>query len=177
MAPILSRTSIRDFTDLPVSDVTVDALLRAAMAAPSAADERPWHFVVIRDQHIRERILEINRFAHIVPQAPVAILVCGDERLQKHRGFWVQDCAAATENILVEAEKLGLGATWLGVYPIEGMVQGLRRLLNIPEHAIPFALVAVGHPGERHEPADRYDDSRVHEESWRHQVESRKRQP
>jgi nitroreductase len=166
MSPVLSRRTIREYTEQPVSDEMVCRLLKAAMAAPSAGDERPWHFVVICDRQIREKIPEIHRFAHMAPCAPVALLVCGDENLQKHFGFWVQDCAAATENILIEAQELGLGAIWLGVYPIEGRVQGFRRLLNIPEHVIPFALVLAGYPAEHKKPADRYDHSRVHRDSW-----------
>ena len=166
MDPVLSRRSIREYKDQPVSDETVHTLLKAAMVAPSAGDERPWHFVVIHDRQIKEKIPEILRFAPMAPDAPVAILVCGDENLQKHHGFWVQDCAAATEYILIEAQQLGLGAVWLGVYPVEGRVQGFRRLLDIPEHVIPFALVLVGHPAEHKKPADRYDDSRVHTNGW-----------
>jgi nitroreductase len=166
MDPVLSRRSIRAYRGQPVSDEMVHTLLKAAMVAPSAGDERPWHFVVINDQRIREKIPEIHRFAPMAPNAPVAILVCGDDNLQKHHGFWVQDCAAATENILIEAQQLGLGAVWLGVYPVEGRVQGFRRLLNIPEHVIPFALVLVGYPAEHKKPADRYDESRVHANCW-----------
>ena len=109
MDPVLSRRSVREYTAQPVPDEMVHTLLKAAMAAPSAGDERPWHFIVIDDQQIKERIPEIHRSAHMAPNAPVAILVCGDENLQKHRGFWVQDCAAATENVLIEAQQLGLG--------------------------------------------------------------------
>jgi len=166
MDPVLSRRSVREYTAQPVSDDMLHTLLKAAMVAPSAGDERPWHFVVIDDQRIKEKIPEIHRFAPMAPNAPVALLVCGDENLQKHHGFWVQDCAAATENILIEAQQLGLGAVWLGVYPVEGRVQGFRRLLDIPEHVVPFALVLVGHPAEHKKPANRYDESRVHKDSW-----------
>lgn len=166
MDPVLSRRSTQEYTDQPVSDEMVRTLLKAAMSAPSAGDERPWHFVVIRDRLVRERIPEVHRFAPMAPFAPVALLVCGDESLQKHRGFWVQDCAAATENVLIEAQLLGLGADWLGVYPVEGRVQGFRRLLNIPERVIPFALVLVGYPAQRKKPAERYDESRVHTNGW-----------
>lgn len=167
MDPVLSRTNVRDYTEQPVSDEAVSMLLKAAMAAPSADDERPWHFVVVRDRRIREKILEVHRFAHMIPQAPVALLVCGDETLQKEKGFWVQDCAAATENILIEAQQLGLGTVWLGVYPVEGRVQGLQHLFGIPQHVIPFALVAVGYPANHKQPVDRYDASRVHVDNWR----------
>jgi nitroreductase len=136
------------------------------MAAPSAEDERPWQFVVIDDQRIKQMITKAQRFAHMAPNAPVALLVCGDENLQKHRGFWGRACAAATENVLIEAQQLGLGAVWLGVNPVEGRVQGFRRLRNIPNHVVPFSLVLVGYPAECRIPADRYDESRVHTNGW-----------
>jgi nitroreductase len=167
VAPVLLRTSVNDFTEEPVSDEVVDGLLRAAMSGPTTGDQRPWHFVVIRDQAVRNKVPEIHRFAHLVPRAPVALLVCGDETLQRDRGFWVQDCAAATENILLEAERRGLGAIWLGIYPIEGLVQAFRRLINVPQHAVPFSLVALGYPVERGRTVSQYDGSRVHIDIWR----------
>jgi nitroreductase len=164
--PVLSRRSIRSYTEQPVAEETVRILLEAAMAAPSADDERPWHFIVVRDRQIREQIPDIHHYAHMVAQAPVAIVVCGDETLQKQPGCWVQDCSAATENILIEAQQLGLGAVWLGIYPVEGRVQSFRRLLKLPSHVTPLAIIAVGRPAERKEPSNRYDASRVHFDCW-----------
>jgi nitroreductase len=109
---------------------------------------------------------DIHPFAHMLPEAPVAILVCGDPTIQKHAGFWVQDCAAAMENILIEARALGLGAVWLRIYPVEGCVQNFRKLLELPPHVIPFALAPVGYPAEKSEPKCRYDESRVHFHRW-----------
>jgi len=163
---VITRTNVRRYSDQALSQDNVRKLLHAAMAADSAGDERPWHFVVIEDQGTRERIPSIHPFAHIVLQAPLAILVCGDETLQKHTGFWVQDCAAAVENILIEAQAIGLGATWLRIYPIEGRVQNFRKLLDVPPHVIPFALTAVGYPAEQNSPNGRYDPLRVHFDRW-----------
>lgn len=166
MDAVMARRSIRRYTPEPVSDGDVRRLLEAAMAAPSAGDERPWHFVVIRDRGLREQVPTVHPYSAMVPQAPVAILICGDERLEKHRGYWVQDCSAATENLLIEAVELGLGAVWLGVYPVEKRVEDFRRLLGIPPEVIPFALIAVGHPAETKPPAARYDAERVHQDRW-----------
>jgi nitroreductase len=166
MDAILSRTNVRNYSEQTVSHESVRKLLEAAMAAHSAGDERPWHFVVVEDAGTRERIADIHPFAHMVPQAPAAIFVCGDPTLQKHSGFWVQDCAAATENILIEAHSLGLGAVWLGIYPVEGRVQNFRKLLGLPPHVIPFALTPVGYPAEQNSPQWRYDESRVHFGRW-----------
>ena len=166
MDPVLSRSNVREYTTQPVADEMLRMLLKAAMAAPSAGDERPWQFVVIDDQRIKEKIPKIHRFAHMAPNAPVALLVCGDENLQKHHGFWVQDCAAATQNILLAATALGLGTVWLGVYPRMDRVDGLRRLLNLSDHIMPFALVPVGYPAEEHGPVDRYDETKVYRNGW-----------
>jgi nitroreductase len=160
------RMNIRSFTDQTVPPESLRKLLQAAMAAHSAGDERPWHFVVIEDLATRERMADIHPFAHMVPQAPIVILVCGDLTLQKYSGFWVQDCAAATENVLIEAQSLGLGAVWLGIYPIEGRVQSFRKLLALPPHVIPFALIPIGHPAESNGWKCRYDESRVHCGGW-----------
>ena len=162
----LSRINVRSFTDQAVSHESVRKLLQAAMVAHSEGDERPWHFVVVEDKATRVRIAYIHPYAHMVALAPVAILVCGDLTLQKHPGFWVQDCAAATENILIEAQSLGLGAVWLGIYPVEGRTQSFRNLFDLPSHVVPFALTPIGYPAEQNGLKDQYDQSRVHFGRW-----------
>jgi nitroreductase len=164
--PVLERRSIRRYTGKDVDEKDVRKVLEAAMAAPSAGNERPWHFVVLRDRKLLEGVMDVHPYAQMLRQSPVAVLVCGDPSLEKYKGFWVQDCAAATENMLIMATQLGLGAVWLGIYPIEERVQGLRLLLGIPQDAVPFALVPLGHPDEAKRPVDRYEDSRVHRDGW-----------
>jgi len=166
MEAILSRRSIRRYTSEPVSDDLVEELLRAAMSAPSAGNERPWHFIIIRDRRTMRSIQEFHPFARMLDEAPMAILVCGDVNLEKYHGFWVQDCSAATENILIAAQSIGLGAVWLGLHPIQERVERMQKILGIPEHVIPLSLVAVGHPAEKKAPLDRYDRSRIHQERW-----------
>jgi len=166
MQAILSRRSIRRYTDKPVSDEVVEQLLKSAMSAPSAGNEQPWHFVVIRDRQILNEIPKIHPYSGMLKEAPLAILICGDESLQKYKGYWVQDCSAATENLLIAVNALGLGGVWLGVYPIEDRVVGIRKLLGMPESVIPFALISISYPAEQKPPADRYDESRVHHDRW-----------
>ncbi len=166
MNAILSRRSIRRYTDQPVSDETIKKLLEAAMSAPSAGNEQPWHFVVIREREILNEIPSFHSYSGMLRDAPVAILVCGDEEIQKYKGYWVQDCSAATQNILIAVQAKGLGGVWLGVYPVEERVAGLRKLLGIPENVIPFALISIGYPAEEKPPADRHDASRVHHDRW-----------
>lgn len=166
MDAILDRRSIRFYTSDPVDNETITELLHCAMAAPSAGNEQPWQFVVMNDTKVLARIPEVHPYARMVPQAAAAILVCGDLNREKHKGFWVQDCSAATENLLIAVQAKGLGAVWLGVYPRMERVDGLRKLLNMPEHIVPFALVPVGHPAEQKARSDRFEPERIHYNSW-----------
>ncbi len=166
MKSILTRRSIRRFTPQPVSDEIIRELLHAAMSAPSAGNEQPWEFVVIDDRKILDEIPKVHPYAQMCREAPAAILVCGDLMRETHQGFWVQDCAAATENILIAVNDKGLGAVWVGVHPREDRVEGLRKLIELPAHIIPFALIPVGYPAEIKPPPGRFDPARVHKNKW-----------
>jgi nitroreductase len=164
--PVLSRTSCRVYTNQPVEEAKIRLLISAGMSAPSAEDERPWHFIVVRDPAIQQQLSTISVYTHIVAKAPLAIVVCGDEALQKQQGCCVLDCAAATENILLEAILIGLGSVWLGVYPIEGRIRKARSILGVPGNIIPFSIVTAGYPAEHKMPVPRYDERRVHLQRW-----------
>jgi nitroreductase len=166
MDAVLRRRSIRKYTGDRVSDEQVKRLLKAAMAAPSAGNQQPWQFVVVRDKATLATLARTSPYTAMTADAVLAILVCGDLSDERHPGFWVQDCSAAVENILIEVEELGLGAVWLGIYPIEERMDFLREALHIPDPIMPFALIAIGHPAETKPPADRYDESRIHNERW-----------
>ena len=164
--PILTRRSIRAYTTEPVADDQVERLLRAAMAAPSAGNQQPWRFVVVTERATLAAIPAFHPYARMLAQAPLAIVVCTATEGLRWPAFADQDCAAAVENILIEAAAIGLGAVWLGVHPLEERVTGLRRLLGVPDDVIPFAVVPVGHPAESREPSARFDPGRVHHERW-----------
>ena len=166
MDAILSRRSIRKYTLETVPENVIQELLEAAMAAPSASNQQPWQFVVINDRHVLDQIPSYHPYSGMVKEVGTAILVCGDLKLETSKGFWAQDCSAATENILLAAHARGLGAVWLGVYPREDRVKGLRKLLNLPDHVVPLALVPVGFPAEKKPPANRYNTARVHYYKW-----------
>lgn len=166
MDAVFKRRSIRKYTDQKVKDEVVEYLLRAAMAAPSARNRQPWEFVVIDDKDLLNKIPAIHPYAQMAAEAPVAILVCGKPNDETSQSYWVQDCAAATENILIEAATLNLGAVWCGIHPRKPREDGMRNLFGIPEDVIPFSLVVIGHPAEEKGPADRYDPARVHKNSW-----------
>jgi len=169
MDAILSRRSIRKYTEEAVPDELMSQLLSAAMSAPSAANQQPWHFVVIDDRRMLDEITSFHPYSAMLKEAPAAILICYDKRLEseKARGlWWVEDCSAATENILIAAQAIGLGAVWLGVFPLENLVEKFRELVGADDCIVPFSLISIGFPAEHKPPADRYDALRVHHNRW-----------
>ena len=166
MDAILSRRSIREYTPEPVTEEVMNELLEAAMSAPSSHNRQPWHFVVINDRGILAEIPQFHPYSSMLRRAPVAITVCGDLELDEGTGFWVQDCAAATENILIAAQAKGLGAVWLGIYPREERCLALKKLLGLPERVIPLSLVAIGYPAQIKPRVNRYHLSRIHHNRW-----------
>jgi nitroreductase len=163
---IHSRRSIRRYEDRPVAEELVRKILMAAMDAPSARNAQPWQFVVIDDRKTLEEIAEINPNAQMCRHAPLGILVCGDLSLEKSAGYWVVDCSAAVQNMLLAAHALGLGAVWTGVYPREERIEGLSRLVGLPENVIPHSFVVLGHPAERPSAEDHFHRERVHRNRW-----------
>ncbi|MFO7818675.1 MAG: nitroreductase family protein [Halanaerobacter sp.] len=166
MEEIFTRRSIRNYTEEEIEEEKIKQLLKAGMAAPSAGNEQPWHFIVIDDNQVMEEIMEFHKYATMLDQAQRAIVVCGDKSLEKYEGFWVQDCAAATQNILLAAESEGLGAVWLGVHPAAERVKNAKELFDLPEEVVPFSIIAVGHPAVERKRNDRYQEDRIHSNSW-----------
>ena len=164
---IFKRRSIRKYESKSVSEDKIKKILQAGMCAPSAGDERPWHFIVINKREILDKIPSVHPYSNMIKEAPLAILVCGDLSLEKHTGFWVLDCSAATENILLAATSLGLGSIWLGVYPRDDRVNGLKKLLKInDENIIPFSLIPIGYSAEEKSPKEVYDENKIHFNKW-----------
>lgn len=163
---IYGRRSIRKYTDADVPDDLIEIILAAAMAAPSAGNQQPWHFVVMRDRDTLNQITEFHEYSAMLKEAPVAIAVCADLSIERHKGYWVQDCSAATQNLLLAAHAKGLGAVWLGVHPRPPREEGLKKLLNLPESVEPFCIVSLGWPAEEKGPSNRFKDERVHRDKW-----------
>lgn len=163
---IHSRRSIRKYTGTPVADDMIETILRAGMAAPSAGNQQPWHFVVVTDRARLDAIPAFHPYSKMVTQAPAAILVCGDPEGRKWPTFWVQDVSAATQNMLLAARDLGLGTVWVGIYPEQDRMDGFRRLFGLPAHIVPFALVPLGWPAAPFETLDRFRPELVHRETW-----------
>ena len=166
MEAINTRRSVRSFTSKPIAKEIVEELLRAAMSAPSAGNEQPWQFVVIDDRKMLDRIIDVNPNAKMCKEAQAAILVCGDTSKEKYPGFWVQDCSAAAQNILLAAHDKGIGSVWTGIYPIKERVEGFRKLLGLPENVVPFCLVPLGYPAKQAPQVDRFQRDRVHHNGW-----------
>ena len=163
---INSRRSIRKYHDKNVSEDLVTKLLMAAMSAPSAGNQQPWEFIIIRNRNILDKIPEIHKAAKMIKEASVGILVCGNLEREKYKDFWIQDCSAATENILLAAHALGLASVWCGCYPRKERMEGLRELLHLPKHIVPFSLLPIGYGAEEKPPANRYDKTRIHIDEW-----------
>jgi nitroreductase len=163
---ILSRRSIRKYQHKKIPESIITKLLRIGMSAPSAGNQQPWHFIVITEPTILNEIPSFHNHAQMLREASAGILVCIDTNLEEHKGMAVQDCSAATENILIAITAIGLGAVWLGIYPREERMNGLRKILTIPDHIIPFSLISLGYPGEGKISEDRYQEERVHYNQW-----------
>ena len=167
MQEIFKRRSVRKFLPQPVEQEKIYRLLAAAMQAPSAGNAQAWEFIVVAEAAAKARIVQVHPYAQCVTQAPVAIVVCAaTERERFEARYLAQNCAAAVENILLEAQHLGLGGVWLGVYPEQERIEGLRQIFAIPASALPFAVVAVGYPAAKPAAQNRFDEAKIHWEHW-----------
>jgi len=163
---IMNRRSIRRYTGEKVSVEMLHDLLKAAMYAPSAVNKQPWHFILVQDAATLSDLSGLHPYASMLPKASAAIVVCGDENLANTPAYWPVDCAAATENILLAAHGLGLGAVWLGVYPRPERINALAEYFHLPVNIHPFSMVSVGYPAEQKTRPERFKPERIHYEKW-----------
>lgn len=165
MNNILTRTSVRRFEQRPVEQSKVLALLRAGMSAPTARDCRPWHFVVLNDTaDIHAYASTMKHHGEMVAQTPLVIYACGDTTMMmpgQARDFWVEDVSCASENILLAAHAMGLGAVWTSVYPEARKVKGVSQALRLPGNLIPLSCILIGYPGEAPQPKDKWDENKI----------------
>jgi len=162
---IHSRRSIRKYLSKKIEEEIIEEILSAAMNAPSAMNEQPWEFIVIDDKDIHLKIPNFCPYAQMIKEAPLAILVCGDDKGERE-GFWIQDCSAATENLLLAAHEKSLGAVWTGVYPRKDRVLEFQKRLKIPKNIIPFALIVLGYPDEKPKQKDNFKKEKIHYNRW-----------
>ena len=166
---IFARKSVRTYTPQPIEKEKVDLLVKAAMAAPTAVNKQPWAFVVVDDRKVLDELAAELPYAKMTAQAPLAIVVCGD--LSKALNgetdrYWMLDCSAASENLLLAAESMGLGAVWTAVYPENDRIAKVRSVLSLPDHIIPFNLIPVGYPQHREESKDKFKTENIHYNKW-----------
>lgn len=163
---IKKRRSIRGFEEKPVDESTVESLIELAMYAPSAGNEQPWEFIIIDSESTKKQIAAKHDNARMVKDAPVSVLVCVDLKREKHEDMWIQDCAAATQNLLLGARDRNLATCWVGVYPREPRMKDMSEFLDLPENVIPFSLIPVGYSAEEPEQPERFKPERIHKNKW-----------
>ncbi|MBN1596206.1 nitroreductase family protein [candidate division FCPU426 bacterium] len=167
---IHQRKSVRNYTEQAVARETVELLIRAGMAAPTAANKQPWAFVGITDQEIMKALAKGLEYGHMLNQAAAAIVVCGLPKLSmagRQQEYWIQDCSAASENILLAAESLGLGAVWIGVHPVSVRVKHVRTVLKIGDQdVIPLNVISIGYPQGQEKPKNKYQPEKIHWNTW-----------
>lgn len=169
METILTRTSVRSYTDKVVEPEKIEQLLRAAMSAPTAVNKQPWAFVVVTDRALLDTLSVLLPYGKMLKSATTAIVVCGDLNkalLDINQAYWVQDCSAASQNILLAAHAMGLGAVWTGVFPREDRVADVRGVLNIPDNLVPLNVIPVGYPNGDSMPKDKWNIENIYYNRW-----------
>lgn len=166
MDEIFRRCSVRRYTDQEITGEDEEKILKAAFCAPSAANRQPWEFVVVRSHETMEKISEFSPYASPLKEAMMAVIVLADTSHDLKLEYDLMDCAAATENMLLEAESLGIGSVWLGFYPEEDRVEKLKAFLDLPEQIKPLWVVAFGYPARPGHVMDKYKEEKVHHETY-----------
>ena len=166
---ILNRKSVRSYAKRPVEQEKIDTLLRAAMAAPTAVNKQPWAFIVIDSPQVLHTLSASLPYAKMAAEAPLAIVICGDltKTLRgEYDPYWALDCSAASENLLLATESMGLGAVWTAVYPEKDRMDCVRKALSLPEYIVPFNLIPIGYPMHPEESKDKYKEENIHYNQW-----------
>ena len=165
---INSRTSTRKFNSEKISKEDLNKIIKSAFAAPSACNLQPWHFIIISDEDTLTHMADVHPYASMFRTATAGIIVCGDKNrtIKNHEEFWTQDCSAATENILLAANSLGIGSVWTGIYPVKERCDYLKSYFMLPADIIPFSLIALGYPDEKKNILDKFDENKVHHDRW-----------
>ena len=164
---LITRRSVRKYTGEKIDGGKIISLIKAGMYAPSARNKRPWHFIVIDDREVLKKIVKLHPYAAMLEEASHAIAVCGDEKLENGPGYYKLDCSAATQNILLAAHSMGLGAVWLGIEPRTERIKVISSILGLPEHVHPLSIVSVGVPVKIHSDIpDRFEREKIRFNRW-----------
>ncbi len=164
---IMTRASVRSYTGEQIDDSIVNKILRAGMAAPTAANKQPWQFIVVNEQNLKDSITAAFEYTKMVENCSFAVVVCGNmNKILKEDmpdgGFWVEDCSAASENMLIAAHALGVGGVWCGIYPLKDREARLRSILNLPDNLTPLNVMAFGYPAQPVAPKDKWVPAKIH---------------
>lgn len=166
LTTIHARSSVRSYSDKPVSTATLETLVKAAMAAPTGKDRRPWHFIIITDRPTLDTLAAKLPYAKMLTDAPAAIVVCGSDDEKTGSPYWWLDCSAASQNLLLAAQSLGLGAVWTTTYPYPERMEPVSSILDLPSEIHPLNVIPVGYPSKDSKPKDKFDPSRIHRNKW-----------
>lgn len=161
---IMTRVSVRHYSDKKIEQEKIDTILKAAMAAPSGMNKQPWEILVVTDEQKLKNIVEVAPNARYSQDAPLVIIVCGDRNVSEE--LWMQDCCAVTENVLLAAHALDLGAVWCMSYPLQEIVVGVQKLFNLPENVVPLSIIPIGYPLEKQQPKQKYNVKKIHINGW-----------
>lgn len=163
---IFTRRSIRCFTGEIVKESDLKTIIKAGCYAPSANNRQPWDFIIIKEKDIMEKISEVHSRAKMIVEAGCGIIICGDKEKQTQTGLLIEDCSASIQNMLLCAHGLGLGAVWCGLYPVTHLTKAVKELLELPNNIVPVGLVVVGHTAEDKEMVFRYNEEKIHIDTW-----------
>jgi nitroreductase len=164
---LLSRRSIRKYTGEKIDEETIRSIIKAGMYAPSANNRRPWHFIIVDDREIMKKIMKVHPYSAMLSEASHAVIVCGDEKLENGPGYYVLDCSAATQNILLAAHALGLGGVWLGVEPRSERKKAIKEIFGLPEYIHPVSIISIGRPIKVPQKIpSRFEPEKIRKNSW-----------
>jgi nitroreductase len=164
---LISRRSIRRYTGEKIGEDQINSIIRAGMYAPSARNRRPWHFIIVDDREVLKKIMKIHPYSAMLSEASHAVVVCGDEKLENGPGYYKLDCSAATQNMLLAAHAMDLGAVWLGVEPRKERITGISSILALPDHIHPLSIVSVGVPVKiPKEVPERFEPEKIRRNKW-----------
>jgi nitroreductase len=164
---LITRRSVRNYTGERISDNKVEEIVRAGMYAPSARNCRPWHFIIIDDREVLDRIMKVHPYSAMLSHASHAVVVCGDKEAENGPGYYQLDCSAATQNILLAAHSMNFGAVWLGVEPREERIKAISAILGLPSTVLPLSIVSVGVPSKKLPPPPlRFEKEKIRRNKW-----------
>lgn len=166
MKAIFERKSIRKYTNQKIEKDVIEKILAAGMSAPSARDARPWHFIVVQNKETLKNMSKLTPYAKMLEQAAMGMVICADQNHHLNIDYDLQDCAAVTENMIIEAQSLGIGTCWIGGYPNQDRIENMTQYFQLPEHIVPLWMLSFGYPNEDGAVKNKWDDSRIHWEKY-----------